>query len=102
MFKNDKPQLRIDKISDFLVQKFKKYGNVQWQYSKRKEKAQESRSPSELCVILKNYVIIYTYIYFNFPCWTLHGIIMYRNSLFLTFSLRGVDHVSYLREKPVQ
>ena len=29
MFKNDKPQLRIDKmLSDLLVQKFKKYGNV--------------------------------------------------------------------------
>ena len=68
----------------------------------KEKKAQESSSPSELCVILKNYVIIYTYIFFNFPCWTLHGIIVYRNSLFLTFSLRGVDHVSYLREKPVQ
>ena len=57
MFKNDKLQLRIDKMSDLLVQKSKKYGNVQWQYSKKnKKKAQESSSPSELCVIFKNYV----------------------------------------------
>lgn len=28
--------------------------------AKKKKKAQESSSPSELCVIFKNYVIIYT------------------------------------------